>query len=92
MAATCRVCFFFSSLFFLVVLCPTVKDQLCADLEAADFLHMSLALEVNLGAAFQNNCLTLLTYTSVSKQRRVGGQETIYISSQNQGKGKKYFC
>lgn len=78
--------------FPLVVLYPVMKDQLCADPEAADFLHMSLAPEVDLGAAFKNDCETLLTSTSVSKQRRVGGQDTIYISSQHQGKGKKYFC
>lgn len=65
-----------------------MKDQLCADPEAADFLPVSLAL--GLGAAFKSNdCEALLTYTSVSKQRRVGGQELIYISSQPQGKGKK---
>ena len=61
--------------YFLVVSCAIVKDQLCADPEAADFLHISLALEVGWGAAFKNNvCKTLLTYIPVIRQRRVGSQ------------------
>lgn len=73
--------------FFLVVSCAIVKDQLYADPEAADFLYMFLALEMGLWAAFKNNdCDTFLTYTFVSKQRRVGGKG---VSSQHQGKGKK---
>lgn len=81
LAATCM----FS--YFLVLSCAIVKDQFCADPEAADFLHISLALEVGLGAAIKDNgCETFLTYTSLSRQKKVGDQD---MSSQHQGKGKK---
>ena len=84
LAATCM---FFS---FQVVSCAIVKDQLFADPEAADFLYIFLVLEVGLGATFKNNDFEVfLIYTSVSKLRRVGAQD---VSSQHQGKRKKYLC
>lgn len=73
--------------YFLVLSCAVVKDQFCADLEAADFLHISLSLEVGLGAAIKDNgCEIFLTYTSLSRQKRVGDQG---VSSSIKEKKKK---
>lgn len=79
--------------YFLVVSCAIVKDQLCVDPEAADFLHTSLALEVGQGAAFKNNgCKTFLTYIPVIRQRRVGSQHVSSLIKQKETNTSAKFC